>query len=103
VKGVEMGFKIPRKTLSTEGFARWAQNERPRGEKTLIFAKFCTLAPKTRFWVLFAVLSAKRAENRSWATFGPKNVPRCLCFTLFGARGEKDNFLLKSCCPAKRK
>ena len=49
VKKVKMGFKITRKALSTEGFARWAQNERPRGEKTLIFAKFRTLAPKTRF------------------------------------------------------
>ena len=48
-KRVEMGFKTPKKALSTEGFARWAQNEHLRSIKTPISAKFRTFAPKTRF------------------------------------------------------
>ena len=37
---VKMGFKTPKKALSTEGFARWAQNERLRSKKAPIYAKF---------------------------------------------------------------
>ena len=47
-KRVKMGFRIPKKALSTEGLAPWAQNERLRGPKTQNFAKNRTLAPKTR-------------------------------------------------------
>jgi len=48
-KMMKFGFKIPRKALSTEGLAPWVQNDRFRCQKTLIFAKFRTFAPKTRF------------------------------------------------------
>ena len=60
-KRVKMGFKTPKKALSTEMFARWAQNEHLRNTKTPISAKFRTFAPKTRL-ALFAGLTAKREE-----------------------------------------
>ena len=98
-----MGFKTPKKALATEGFSRWAQNDRLRSKKSPIFAKFRTFASKTLFGALFAAWTAKTAENRFRATFGSKNVPRTLCFPLFGARRQKDAILLKSCSSEKKK
>ena len=97
-----MGFKTPKKALSTEGLAPWAQNERLRSQKTHFLQNFALLRPK-RVLGAFCRFGRKKSENRSWAISGSKNVPRCLCFTLFGARGEKDDFLLKSCCLKKKK
>ena len=95
-----MGFKIPKKALSRATFAPWAQNERPRSQKTQLFTKKALLRPK-RVWGAFCDFGRKKSENRFWVIFVSKNVPRCLCFPLFGARGEKDEFLLKSRCSEK--
>ena len=90
-----MGFKIPRKALSTEGLARWAQNERLRGRKTLFFAKICTLAPKNAFWPLFAVLSAKRAEIDLGRLLAPKTCPEPYVFHCFALGAKKTKFCYK--------
>ena len=86
-----MGFRIPKKALSTEGLARWVQNERLRGQKRKFLQISALWRPK-RDLGAFCCFERKKSENRSWAIFGSKNVPRCLCFPLFGARGEKDDF-----------
>ena len=79
--------------------AKWS----PPEQKSTHFCKIPHFCVQNAFWALFAVWTAKRAENRFRATSGSKNVPRTLCFPLFGARREKDGFLLKSCSPEKKK
>ena len=55
-KRVKMGSKTPRKALATVRLARRGRNRRFRRQKPLIFVKFRTFAPKTRFRRTFPFL-----------------------------------------------
>ena len=79
MKRVKMGFKIPRKALSTEGFARWAQNERPRGEKRLFLQNSALLHPK-RVLGAFCRFDRQKSEKTILGDFGLQKRAQMLIF-----------------------
>jgi len=79
-KRVKMGFRIPKKALSTEGLAPWAPNERLRGQKTPIFAKFRTFAPKTRFGRFLPFWAPKERKIDLGRFLAPKTCPDAYVF-----------------------
>ena len=99
----ENGLQKTKKSIVYRGVGAMGAKWTLRRPGKFHFCEIPHFCAQNAFWALFTVLGAKRAKNRSWAISGSKNVPRCLCFPLFGARGEKYAFLLKSCCSEKKK
>ena len=93
-KRVKMGFKTPKKALSTEGFARWAQNEHLRSIKTPIFAKFRTFAPKTRFG-RFVQFWAQKERKSILGDFWLQKRAQMLMFYTVWRSGWKRWFFVK--------
>ena len=90
-----MGFRIPKKALSTEGLAPWAQNERLRSQKTPIFAKFRTFAPKTRFGRFLPFGAQKERKIDLGRFLAPKTCPDAYVFHCLALGVKKMIFVKK--------
>ena len=101
-KRVKMNFRIPKNSLSTEGLAPWARNERLQSPTKTTFCKRIALLHPKRVVGAVCRFGRKKSEDSILGNFGSKNVPRCLCFPPFGARGGKDDFK-ESCCSDEEK
>ena len=90
---VKMGFKTPKKALATEGFSRWAQNDRLRSKKVPIFAKFRTFASKTRFGRFLRFGAQKERKIDFGRLLAPKTCPEAYVFHCLALGAKKMKFL----------
>ena len=93
-KGWKWASEYLKKHCLQKGWRHGRKMNASGAKKHPFLQKFALLRPKRALGAFYRS-GRKKSENRSWAIFGSKNVPRCLCFTLFGARDEKDDFCQK--------
>ena len=91
-KRVKVGFKIPKKALATEGFSRWAQNDRLRSKKVPIFAKFRTFASKTRFGRFLRFGPQKERKSISGDFWLQKRAQKLMFSTVWRSARKRWNF-----------
>ena len=90
-----MGFKILKKALSRATFAPWAQNERPRSQKTQLFAAKRTFAPKTRLGRFLRFWAQKERKIVFGRFLAPKTCPDAYVFHCLALGVKKMIFVQK--------